>query len=536
MPHRPDPQPPTTATGHLAGLAAELVSGRHRELLGPAGLVAPGTSAAAVPVAPAHDRAALARGLAVANASYGHPRTEELARRLADPATAVVVTGQQTGLFGGPLLSLVKAAAAARWAEALEAAGRPAVAVFWMATEDHDFAEVARATVLGADGPETLTLGEDPQPLAPVGLRTVGPEVTRRLEELAERFPSEWFRAWVERLAGWWRPEARFGEAFARTLVGLLGGRSPLLLDSMLPELKRAQQPHLAALVERRDELGRALAAREAELVGRGFTPQVTPQPGAGALFVVRGGERRRVEWREGGRWALRGAPGEWPLAELEALIADNPAAVSPGVLARPAVQDAVLGPTLFLVGPGELSYLPQAATTHEVLGVRPAAVALRPFALVFDERGREHLAGLGASLEELLARPEAIAARLAEKAGGGFVDPVREAVRERLETLRAPALELDAHLEKPFDKTLESVTRALDAFDPKVRDAAARSDELAASRLEHLRALAAPGGRPQERVLAGAWFAGRYGDGFAPRLADGLDLDARRLSVIDPA
>ena len=200
-PMSPSAHPPvsTLVTRHLSGLAAELAEGRHRELLEPLSLLAPGGVPALA--APPVERAALARELAAANAASGHPRAAELAARLADPATAVVVTGQQTGLLGGPLLALVKAAAAARWAAALTAAGRPAVAVFWMATEDHDFAEVAEATVLAEEGPLTLALGADPQPLAPVGLRTLGVPVTAVLDELAARFPAEWFQAWIERLA-----------------------------------------------------------------------------------------------------------------------------------------------------------------------------------------------------------------------------------------------------------------------------------------------------------------------------------------------
>lgn len=525
--------PSTLATRHLAGLAAELAGGRQTELLAPLAFLAPGGRLAASP--PAVERTALARELAAANAACGHPRAAELAARLADPATAVVVTGQQTGLLGGPLLALVKAAAAARWAELLEAAGQPAVAVFWMATEDHDFAEVATATVLTPEGPLRLGLGADPQPLAPVGLRTVGAPVTAVLDELRTRFPAEWFQAWIERLALWWRPEARFGEAFARTLVALLGGRAPLLLDSMAPALKAAQRPSLTALVERRVEHAAALAAREAELARRGLAAQVAPQPGASPLFLVRGGERRRIEWRGQERFALRGLEGERPVAELLETIADNPAAVSPGVLARPAVQDAVLGTSLLLVGPGELAYLPQASAAHAVLGIRPPQVALRPHALVLDARAREHLAALDATVEELLIRPEAIAGRLAERAGAAFVAPVRSAVARALEQLRDPALALDPALGKSWEKTRDSVAHSLDAFAAKVTAAGARRDETAAHRLAQLSSLAAPGGRPQERVLAAAWFAGRWGESFGARLADQLDLDARRLSLVDP-
>jgi len=526
--------PSTLTTGHLGGLAAELAAGRARDLLAPLDFQPPGTTRLAG-APPAVARADLARALAVANASYGHPGAAELARRLADPATAVVVTGQQTGLFGGPLLALVKAAAATRWAETLSAAGQPAVAVFWMATEDHDWLEVARATVLTAEGPLTLALGDDPAPLAPVGLRTVGPHVAAALDELALRFPAAWFRAWVERLSDWWRPEARFGEAFARTHVALLGARAPLFLDSMLPELKAAQRPHLAALVERRVEHARALEHREAELVRRGLPLQVTPQPGASPLFLVRDGQRRRVEWRGADRFALRGLEGEHPLEQLRATIEENPAAVSPGVLARPALQDAVLGTALFLTGPGEMAYLTQAAAAHEVLGLAPPTVALRPHALVLDMRSREHLDGLGGTLDELLAHPEALAARLAQRGGGGFVGAARAEIETRLEGLRAPAAGLDPGLERAWERTRESVLRALEAFAHKVDAAAARRDETAAHRLAQLSQLVRPGGRVQERELAAAWFAGRWGETFGARLADQLDLDARRLSLVDP-
>lgn len=521
------------AARRLGGLAAALLDGRGRDLLAPLGFLGDFAPLALPP--PRVDRAELARGLAVANAAYGHPRAAELAGKLADPATRVVTTGQQTGLLGGPLLSLVKAAAAVRWAEALEAAGQPAVAVFWMATEDHDWAEVARTSFLTPGGPRTFTLGDDPAPLAPVGTRAVGPAVAPLLAELHDAFPSPWFAAWLDRLAAWWRPDARFGEAFGRQLVATLGGRSPLVLDALLPELKAAERPYLARLVEGRAELDRAIAAREAEVVARGHTLQVAPQPGVSPLFLLRRGERRRIEWRAEAGFALRGADGVEPVSALLETIADNPAVVSPGVLARPAIQDAVLGTSVLVLGPGETAYLPQAAPAYALLGIAAPTLALRPQAVVLDGRQREHLDQLGLGLADLLGDPATARRRLGERAGGGFVEPVRARIAALADELRAPALALDATLGKPFEKTRESLDRALEAFAAKVASAAARRDELAAQRLDHLLETLLPGGAFQERTLSAAYFPGRYGEGFGAALVDQLGLDARRLNVVDP-
>ncbi len=517
----------------LGGLAGAFAAGRDLELLAPLGFVAPGAAPGAA--RPVTGRGELARSLAVANAAYGHPRAEELAAKLADPATAVVATGQQTGLFGGPLLALVKAAAAVRWAESIEAAGRPAVAVFWMATEDHDFAEIATATFPASDGLRRLALGEDPAPLAPVGLRTVGPRVVELLAELAALYPAEWFRAWLERLGTWWRPEARFGEAFARQLAATFGGRSPLLLDAQLPELKQAERPHLVRLVERRADLARAVVEREAAILARGHGLQVAPQPNASPLFLLRAGARRRIEWRGETGFALRGLDGELPLAELLETLEGNPAAVSPGVLARPAIQDAVLGTTLLLLGPGEMAYLPQAAPTYALLDVSLPEVALRPRALVLDRRQSEHLAELGLTLSELLTDAAAAERRLGERAGGGFVAAVRERILGEVATLAAPAQTLDPTLEKPLEKTRETIERALEAFASKVAAAAGRRDDLVGRRFAQLRDALLPDGAPQERVLSAAYFPGRYGERFGEALLDQLDLDPRRLSLIDP-
>ena len=563
------------AAGLLPPLPRAFLGGSDLDLLAPLRFVAPGQlpalpalpaiAAAAGTGGPARggSRAELASALLASNRSYYHLGAEDACKRLADPATRVVVAGQQPGLFGGPLLTFAKLVTAARWAAALEAAGEPAVAVFWVASEDHDYAEVASATVLTAGGPRGFDLGPDTQPLLPVGMRSLSPAVNEVLGAIAEAVPGERYAEWLRKLALWYRPDARFGEAFCRAMAGMLGTRCPLLLDAMHPVLKAAERPWLARLIERRGQLASALARQDAAVQGRGYELRVTPQPGASPLFLLRHGQRRRIEWRGDEGFTLRGAAvaagadgtagaegadategsagrserhsDGGGVGELLRILDENPSVVSPGVLARPAIADAVLGTALQVLGPGELSYMPQAAAVYAVLEIEAPWVALRPQTLVLDPAKAQHLEETGLTLAELLGERSHLDRSLAERAGGDFVAPVRGRLAAALDELRAPALAADPHLERPLAKTREQVLRAIDLFAEKAMPSLARRDELQSRRVEALRQYCLPGGKPQERVVCAAHFQGKYGERLAAAFWEQLELDPTFLAVIQP-
>ncbi|HXU33555.1 MAG TPA: bacillithiol biosynthesis cysteine-adding enzyme BshC [Thermoanaerobaculia bacterium] len=521
------------AHGLLPPIPAAFLAGRELDLLAPLRFAHP-DGPPSLPQGPGPDRKGLAAGLATANRAYGHPAADALAEKLTDPRTRVVATGQQPGLFGGPLYALSKMVAASRWAARLEAAGESAVAVFWVATEDHDWAEVAQTTLLSQGGLRRFDLGPDPEPLAPLGTRTLGPEMARVHAEIAEAFPGPTFTAWRETLARWYRPDARFGEAFCRLMAHLLGPRCPLLLDAMLPELKTAERPHLRRLVEERAALEAAYAAQDAEIERRGLPLQVAPQRGLSPLFLYTHGERRRIEWRGADRYALRGRDGEFPVEQLLAAIDENPGVVSPGVLARPAIQDAVLGSSILLLGPGEASYIPQVVPAYRTLGIEGPAVALRPQVTLVEAATRGRLEALDLTFERIVADPGLVERRLAERGGGEFVAPVRDQIAALLETLSPLATAIDPSLDKPLDKTREQALRGLDLFADKVRASAARKNEVEARRAGQLLDLLRPNGKLQERELSSAQFATRAVESAGEALWEGMDLDPRNLQAIE--
>lgn len=526
---RPDLKVDLAAAGLLPALPSAYLAGRDLDLLAPLRFLAPGQQPSGPALA--GDRRELAEALAVANRGYGNPRADELARKLADPATRVVVTGQQPGLLGGPLYAFSKMVAASRWAASLEAQGEQAVAVFWVATEDHDWAEVSSATVLTPEGPKTLDLGPDPEPLMPVGMRSLGPEVAGVLQSLPEAVPGDRYAEWVGTIGQWYRPDARFGEAFCRLMARLLGPHCPLLLDAMLPALKAAQRPWLKRLIERRQDVEQALERRDSEIERRGYPLQVSPQRGTSPLFLLSRGERRRIEWRGEDSYGLRGREEKAEAGELLEIAEENPGVLSPGVLARPAIQDAVLGTFLHLLGPGELSYMGQSAAVHEVLEVESPWVGLRPQALVVEPKQMDRLGEIGLPLSTLMGDRHSLDRALAALEGDGDVEPVRRKIEEALAELK-PA---DPNLERPLEKTREQILRALDTFAEKTTAAAARRNETLNRRVEQIRESCLPLGKPQERVIASAHFQGKYGDRLVQSFWEQMGLDPRRLQIVCP-
>ncbi len=536
-------RPPTAASsgpdlcscGLLGDLPRRFLDGRDLDLLEPLRFVLPGEEGqAAAPPAPPADRVTVARALAEANARYGHPGAVALAEALADPATLVVITGQQCGLGAGPLFTLTKAAACVRWAEALTRRGQRAVPLFWMASEDHDYAEVARAWFPPA-GPEALTLGEDPAPLVPVGGRHLGPEAAALLATVRAAAPNDDYRRRLDDCRSDLAPDRCFTESFARLVARFLGDRCPLLVDSQLPALKEASIPALRRLIERRRAVDGALASASAELTRRGIGLPVRWRGNEAPLFLIGdAGERRRVAWTGNGGYRLRGG-GAGEVDALLDLLDRRPRSMSPGVLARPVVQDAVFGTALQVLGPGELAYMTQARALYDALDVPPPAIALRPQVVLLGVRERRWLDGLeaeGIDLAAVLSRPDELDELLASRLDLDFLGVAGEKLGAAIDDLAAARTSIDGSLETAWRKTGANLKRTFALFERRVVAAAARRDQVLRGRIMRLRAHCLPNGKPQEREVTSLHCLASYGRALVRALGS-IDRDPRRLQLL---
>jgi bacillithiol synthase len=432
------------------------------------------------------------------------------------PGTAAVVTGQQVGLFLGPLYTIYKAAAAVVTARALEReTGTRCVPIFWLQTEDHDFAEVDHCD-LPRPGAEPLRLRIAAEPGAErraLGDRVLLADVTAVLAGLNEALGDAPHAAeTVALLERHYRPGRAPGRAFAGVLAELFADEGLVLLDPRHPAIARLAAPLHRATLLRHDAIATALAARARALAAAGFEAQIAPRPEASLCFCHERdatGPRYRLA-RDGAGWRLPGG-GALPMDDALALLEREPLRFSTSALLRPILQDRLLPTAAYVGGPGEISYFAQLAPLYELLDAPLPLVVPRARFRLLDDKTRALLQKLGLAAADAEAPRADLLRRVAAPP-----PPAATGVSERLQAALAPHLAaiaaLDPSLRDPVQKARASLERLSTRLADQSAQALATRDHVAAERVDRLQGLLFPGGAPQERVYGLPWFAGRYG------------------------
>lgn len=489
------------------------------------------------------DREGLVEVLLEQNRAWGNlsGMVAERIQALRDADSVAVVTGQQLGLFCGPMFTLYKAITTLQLARHYEALlGRPVVPIFWLADEDHDFDEVRSAVVVSRDQPASVALPPEAGRL-PVGRRRVGPEIEGVLSGLAEHLPRAAYRAWLDDLLRrTYRPGTTHREAFARALAALFGDAGLVLISADDRRLKRS-----AASILRREledpaaSLGALLAARRA-LAESGFQQQVTPLPIN--LFLLDDSGRLALDPAGPDAFAIRGTARQLRRDEALRMAAAEPERFSPNVVLRPIVQDTLLPTIAYVGGPAEIAYFAQLRGVYDCFGVPMPVVYPRASATLVEPRVRRVLEALRIQIEDFEDGSEAVLEglhrRLAMRRDEHEVEQRFNRARALLDdavAAVAPAAEAtEPTLARSVGSTRERLLQALAALETKVVRAQKRRHQNIRAQLDRAASHLVPGGAPQERVLSPIHFLNRYGPGLIPHLLESLSLDTAEHQSLD--
>lgn len=438
-----------------------------------------------------------------------------LLKKLADPGTVAVVTGQQVGLFCGPAYTIYKALTAVRLARELTAQGIPAVPIFWLASEDHDFAEISYAHSFDSDRKPVRFAIEAPEGVkgrpCPVGSLRVENAPVEDLRRSLAGFPyrSE-VAAMVEQA---YAPGVTLTEGFRSLLRRILGETELLTLDPLDPSIRAIARPFLETALAAAPELKSSLLERGRELSAAGYHVQVLVEPKSSLFFLLENGERKTLRLKD---------------AEFASL-ADRAADISPNALLRPVMQDYLLPTAAFIGGPGELAYLAQSQVIYDRLLGRMPVITSRAMFTLLEARTAKLLARYRLAIPETMVTEEALRERVAatlvpSNLENAFAETAVE-LDERLNRLNDELQRFDPTLAASLAKSRAKMKYQLGKAQRKTAREILRRDERATSDAQHLSALLFPQRHLQERFYSILPFLAAHGTDVPARLLDHVSL-----------
>ncbi len=452
------------------------------------------------------------------------------AARLASADTVAIVTGQQAGLFGGPLYTLLKALTTLGLADRVgRDHGVTVVPVFWIDSEDHDWDEIAECGVFDAEYERKVIRAAPP---AGAGERAAArlqfaDQVTATIDELAAVLPTTEFTGeLVAGLRADYAPGRSVSEAFGRWLDRTLGSRGLVVFDAADPAAKPFAAELFRAELEHTGRTARLAAESGAALTARGYHAQVSPAEGSIALFDLDGGRRGIRETADGFQIGNDTVPREQLLARASA----HPERFSPNVLLRPLVQDSIFPTVGYVAGPNELAYLGQLRAVYDSFTVPMPLVQPRATATILDSAGVRFLTRYDVPLESLEPQDErALNALLASQLPPAVERAVQDAdveIGARLDAIIRAVPAIDPTLEGAARSTLGRIEHDMRTLRGKILQAAKRRDDTLRRQFTRVRAQAFPAGAPQERSIGFISFLNRYGPALVDRLASELPID----------
>ncbi|MFN9743217.1 MAG: bacillithiol biosynthesis cysteine-adding enzyme BshC [Acidobacteriota bacterium] len=442
--------------------------------------------------------------------------------RLGRPDSVAIVTGQQAGLFTGPLYTIFKALTAVKLARQLEAQGLNAVPVFWIAAEDHDFEEVNHSQVIDREGhlKRIVYTGSPTGEGRPVGSITINEAIESNLAELAASLPdSEFMHRLIGDLRETYQAGHGFAAAFASLLTRLIGHYGIGLIDPLDDRLKAVASPIYDRALARLPEFAANLVRRSTELETAGYHAQVHTGAEVIPLFILEGGRRTALILGDDGRVHLKGHKGagtSFDYPELVSRVHREPTSFSPNVTLRPIVQDYLLPTAAIIGGAAEIAYFAQLHPNYELLGRKAPLILPRASLSLVEKRHAKTMDRFGLGFADLFDGHEAVLRKVVEgsldHSTATVFDETETVINEQLERLRVLLQGVDPTLAEALKGGREKILYQIHNLRTRFVHNRGRRDEVTQHQVERMSTALYPHRNLQERELNICYFLARYG------------------------
>lgn len=467
------------------------------------------------------DRSILVNALMRQNKGFGcGERTFEHIALLEKPGTFAVVTGQQVGLFGGPMYSVLKAITAIKLAERLK--GRypnlDFVPVFWIEGEDHDFAEMNHASIIDGEGKSAhvqyLPGGRLPdRNMGPVGEVVFDETLEQTFAALEAALQKTEFTSQViSRLKECYAPGKTFNNSFVAWMNSLFEDFGLVFLSVNDVEIKRMLSPMFVKEIAEFPRTSQLIIARSAELENR-YHAQIKPK--SVNLFLFHKGGRYLIEPREHD-FSLRGTRHFIEVEEMARIARESPELLSPNVALRPIAQDLILPTVAYVAGPSEIAYAAQLGPVYDNFGAIQPVIYPRASGSFVEERVERVMEKYQLELAQLFDDPEEITRlvllRIDEIKVDELFGKAQTSVSEAMNELKFGLKEIDPTLLGTLDGVKSKIDGNLSVLKEKTIAAQKRRNDTAVRQVERAAGTLLPNGQLQERELSIAHYMNKYG------------------------
>jgi bacillithiol biosynthesis cysteine-adding enzyme BshC len=452
--------------------------------------------------------------------------------RLRQSDSVVIITGQQAGLFTGPLYTIFKALTAIKLVEHLREQGVNAVPMFWIAAEDHDFQEVNHTRLVNRDGQiVTITYTAcSPKEGKPVGHVRLADGISENIDQLIAALPeSEFVPRLADDLRDAYQAGAGFADAFAKMMMKLFGQYGVVLINPLDDGLKHISGEIYVRAMSRVPEFADRLVTASARLEAAGYHSQVYTSQEAVPLFMLDEGRRTAMVRREDGRYYLKAGEKSFAADELLSTVLRCPNCFSPNVTLRPIVQDFLLPTLAYIGGPAEIAYFAQLRPNYSLLDrVEPVVLPRATFTLI-EKRHAKTMAKYGIEFKDLFDGPESVLKKVVEQSldndTARTFDETEKVLEEQLEKLRASLVAVDPTLGDALKGGREKILYQLSNLRTRFINTRSKRDDTTKQQIERLFAVLYPNKNLQEREINVSYFLARYGYDLIGRLYEEVEI-----------